>query len=258
MMRIPFSFFLAIPISLLAGRLLGEVEHYGFLGVPFNGYGQDDRTEVMVQYGSTADLSVPDSLSAYSQTSSLPAGGSSNLNVSLLLDDSTITMLDPKLVEWSVSNTALQIRDGSMLAESLPERTTVRVRARAEGFSASLTIFILPREKPVSDHLPQSLRSAIELEAKGWKESDWFGAFYDAENGWLYHAHQGWIHVSEGGLGATWFWSSGNQWVWTEENVYPHLYRNRDSAWLYFFKEALPAKIFYNHKTETMERLSSN
>ena len=229
---------------LFAGLLFGEVEHSGFVGGSFHGFGQDGSSEVFVQYGPTADLTVPNGLSAYPQTNRLPSGGSSTLNASLLLDDNTITVLDPKLVEWSVSNTALQIREGSMLAEILPERTTVRVQARAQGFSASFNIFILPQENPVNDHLPESLRSAIELEAKGWKESEWFGVFYDAENGWLYHADHGWIHVSEGGKGAIWFWIKQHQWVWTGENIYPHLYRNRDTAWLYFFQEAIPAKFF--------------
>jgi hypothetical protein len=257
MYRLISATILFIP-CLFAGLLFGEVEHSGFVGGPFHGFGQDVSSGVFVQYGPTADLTVPNGLSAYPQTNRLPSGGSSTLNASLLLDDSTITVLDSKLVEWSVSNAALQVREGSMLAEILPERTTVRVQARAQGFSASFNIFILPQENPLNGHLPGSLRAAIELEAKGWKKSEWLGVFYDAENGWLYHADHGWIHVSEGGKGTIWFWIKQHQWVWTGENIYPHLYRNRDAAWLYFFKQALPNQIFYNYKTESLERLAGN
>ena len=257
MYRLISTVALFIP-CLFAGLIFGEIEHSGLVGGSFQGFGQDGSSEVFVQYGPTADLTVPNGLSAYPQNNRLPSGGSSTLNASLLLDDSTITVLDPKLLEWSVSNTALQIRDGSILAEILPERTTVRVQARAQGFSASFNIFILPQENPANDHLPESLRSAIELEAKGWKESEWFGAFYDAENGWLYHADHGWIHVSEGSKGAIWFWIKQHQWLWTGKNIYPHLYRNRDASWLYFFNDTLPAKVFYNYRTDRVEYFSAN
>ena len=34
------------------------------------------------------------------------------------------------------------------------------------------------------------------------------------------------------------------------QGVYPHLYRAKDSTWLYFMLEALPNKAFYNHSTK--------
>ena len=83
---------------LFAGLIFGEIEHSGFVGGPFQGFGQNGSSEVFVQYGPTADLTVPNGLSAYPQNNRLPSGGSSTLNASLLLDDSTITVLDPKLV----------------------------------------------------------------------------------------------------------------------------------------------------------------
>ena len=156
-----------------------------------------------------------------------------------------------------MSNTALQIRDGSILAEILPERTTVRVQARAQGFSASFNIFILPQENPANDHLPESLRSAIELEAKGWKESEWFGAFYDAENGWLYHADHGWIHVSEGSKGAIWFWIKQHHWLWTGKIFIPTFTEIVTPAG-YTFNDTLPAKVFYNYRTDRVEYFSAN
>jgi hypothetical protein len=240
----------------------GKTEHSGFIGGPFHGVVQDPKNEVSLQLGPTADLTVPEGLVAHVEQSQVSSGGESRLRASLRLDDGTYTVLDPSVVEWAFSTTNLQMKNGSLIADVLEERTMVRVQATAEGFTTSFNVFILAddrgAEKEAEETLPEVLRTAIELEAKGWKESEWFGVFYDAENGWLYHADHGWIHVAEGGQNATWFWSDTNQWVWTGKNIYPHLYRNRDAAWLYFFKQALPAKLFYNHKTQEFERLAGN
>jgi len=240
--------------------VVAQVEHTGFLGGPFHGTVKDEKEAVTVQLGSTADLIVPNGLAAHSDQSRLPSGSSTALHASLLLDDGSHTVLNPESVEWTLSQPVLQVQSGSLLAEVLLERTMVRVQASAEGFSTSFTVFILADDQEISkqesDTLPEALRSAIELEAAGWKESEWFGVFYDAKNGWVYHADHGWIHLSEGGDGAAWFWDEQNQWVWTGKNIYPHLYRHRDAAWLYFFKQALPKIVFYNYTTEKLERFA--
>ena len=240
--------------------VVAQVEHNGFLGGPFHGTVKDEKEAVTVQIGPTADLIVPNGLVAQPEQGQLSSGSSTALLASLLLDDDTNTVLDPEVVEWTFSQPVLQVKNGSLLAEALLERTMVRVQASAEGFSASFTLFILADDEQISREesqiLPEAIRSAIELEAAGWKESEWFGVFYDAKNGWIYHADHGWIHVAEGGPDATWFWDEENQWVWTGKNIYPHLYRHRDAAWLYFFKQALPEIVFYNYTTEKIERFA--
>jgi hypothetical protein len=252
----------SIAIFLLVHLVDANIEHTGFVGGPFHGVVEDGNKEVSVQLGPTADLSVPNGLIAHADQGQLSSGGRSSLHASILLDDGTHTVLDPSEVEWTFSQPVLSTQNGSLLADILLERTMVRVQASAGGFSSSFTVFILADEVESAEDslskLPETLRSAIELEAKGWKESEWFGVFYDAENGWLYHADHGWVHIAEGGPDATWFWNEENQWVWTGKNIYPHLYRNRDAAWLYFFKQALPAKLFYNQKTQELESLAGN
>ena len=201
----------------------------------------------------------PTSLPAPCKTVS-PSGDSSALEASLILDDSTYTVLDPSVVEWTFSEPSLSLQNGKLLAEVMPKRTSVQVTARAEGFTTRFTVFILADDGSAKgtdkEHLPEVLRSAIELEASGWKDSEWFGVFYDSNNGWLYHVDHGWVHTAAGGTEAAWFWNEQQQWFWTGPNIYPHLYRNRDAAWLYFFQQALPKKIFYNHQTEALEELA--
>ena len=252
--------FLCGSIFLFGFSLFAEIEHQGIVGGPFHGYASDDTNQTRVQIGPLSDFNVPDGLSARSENNRIPSGGSAGLEASLLFDDGTRTILDPSVVEWTFSKPELKFQNGTLLAEVMPNRTLVKVHASAEGFTTSFIVFILPADttagQPVESALPEPLRNAVELEAKGWKQSDWFGIFYDANNGWLFHADHGWLHTSASGPDSAWFWNDEFEWFWTGRNIYPHLYRNRDAAWLYFFKEALPSKIFYNHKSEVIERLA--
>ena len=61
-----------------------------------------------------------------------------------------------------------------------------------------------------------------------------------------------------GEMETAWFWNEQNQWVWTGENIYPHLYRHRDAAWLYFFKQALPRLYFTTIQLKNSKDLPRN
>jgi hypothetical protein len=167
--------------------LLAETAHQGVVGGPFHGYAQDDSGQVQVQVGPIADFAVPSSLSARTLQNRIPSGDSSALEATLVLDDGTYTMLDPSVVEWTFSKPSLSLQNGKLLAEVMPKRTSVQVTASAEGFTTRFTVFILADDGSLKgtdkDHLPEVLRSAVELEASGWKDSEWFGVFYDANNG---------------------------------------------------------------------------
>lgn len=240
--------------------LPAQIEHQGIVGGPFHGFLDDSSGQVRVQVGPIADFAVPYGLSARAMQNRVASGGSSQLSASLILDDGTYTSLDPSQVEWSFSKPHLTVDNGSLLAEVMPKRTLVRVHASAEGFEQSFSIFILADDSLVAGEaevrLPEVLRSAIELEATGWKQSEWFGVFYDADNGWLYHVDHGWLHTSAQGGDTAWFWNEEQEWFWTGSQIYPHLFRNRDAAWLYFFRQALPRKVFYNFNSEKFEQTS--
>lgn len=259
-MKHSVRFFASLAILLYGICLFAEISHEGVVGGPFHGNLQDPNSKINISVGPLADFAIPSGLSARSRENRISSGDSSALEASLLLDDGTYTVLNPSQVEWSFSSSNLKVKNGALLAQVMPKRTSVQVTARAEGFSVNFTVFILPNgealAKDKSDSLPELLRSAIELEASGWKESQWFGVFYDTENGWLYHVDHGWLQTTNGDAKTAWFWNEQQEWFWTGPNLYPHLYRNRDAAWLYFFQQALPKKIFYNHQTEALEELA--
>ena len=84
--------------------VVAQVEHTGFLGGPFYGTVKDEKEAVTVQLGLTADLIMPNGLSAHSEQSRLSSGRSTALHASLLLDDGSHTVLNPEAVEGTFSH----------------------------------------------------------------------------------------------------------------------------------------------------------
>ena len=256
---LPFFRIFLLAQLVLSGSLFAELSHRAVIGAPFNGTAGDLSERVQVQVGSFASLVDTNGLHASAEKTRLPSGSATQLRTFFLFDDGTQTKIDPASISWSIDSPDLTFQDNSLLAKYVENRRTVRVRASGQGFESSFLVFILPGEPPAGEeqsHLPDALRSAVELESADWRESDWFGVFYDAGNGWIYHADHGWLSSAPtpGSSTTAWFWSKNQQWLWTGEGIYPHLFRNRDAAWLYFFKQALPSLVFYNHQTEQFEK----
>ncbi len=238
--------------------VLAEISQIGVVGGPFHGLQSGPNGKILSQAGAFANFAYPEKLITGSASHSIPSGGSTAVSASIALDDDTFTELAPSEVFWSFDNSGLSISGSSLFAEALPEKRVLEIRGEYDEYHSTFVIIVLADEELAREfnlgHLPEALRSAIELEAEGWRESTWFGVFFDARNGWIYHADLGWLHAADEGPEHAWFWNSSMEWLWTGNSVYPHLYRNRDSAWLYFFKQAKPEKVFYNHQTELIER----
>jgi hypothetical protein len=84
----------------------------------------------------------------------------------------------------------------------------------------------------------------------GWRNSDWFGAFLTYPDlDWIYHSSLGWIYVVKDQGTGLWIWHSQHGWLWTQNGVWPYLYSNRASNWLYFMKKVNGQAIFYDYET---------
>ena len=106
----------------------------------------------------------------------------------------------------------------------------------------------------VSPVPPSPLSNSTDLAQAGWKNSTWFGNYYDAGNDWIHHLDHGWLFTSSDSANSVWLWSTSDQWLWTGPGIYPHLFRNRDANWLFFVKQALPQKVFYNQTLKVFEK----
>ena len=69
-----------------------------------------------------------------------------------------------------------------------------------------------------------------------WYSSNWFGYFYQADNGWCYHFNLGWIFPKAQSDGSLWIWSPQLEWLWLEQETYSKsfIWSADDGNWLYF------------------------
>ena len=91
--------------------------------------------------------------------------------------------------------------------------------------------------------------NAIE-ETGGWKTSEWFGTFIYYEKGWLYHTQLGWLYSSDTNTVGVWLWKEKLGWLWTKEFIWPYLYKNDTSSWIYYSTNRNGKPLFYDYLTE--------
>ena len=247
------AFLSLLPLGLSAATSsAGDVVNEAVIGAPFYGFTSDASGAVRNAVGPTADFIRPMRLIARSGDSKVNAGSATQLASSLLLDDGTVTNLPSEEVAWAVDTALATVsQSGLLTATQVTDRVRVTVNATAEGFTAEVRVRLEPTTAPPLQ-IPSALASSTQV-AGGWRASSWFGNFYATENSWLHHAELGWLYMQQVGDGSVWMWDKNHQWLWTGQGVYPHLYRAKDSTWLYFMLEALPNKAFYNHSTKLVE-----
>ena len=77
----------------------------------------------------------------------------------------------------------------------------------------------------------------------GWK-AHWFGVFLPQPNGWSYHLDLGWAFISPDSDGGIWFWKDGRGWNWTKEGLWPFMWSNNTTDWMYMVKGSSRVLIF--------------
>ena len=93
-------------------------------------------------------------------------------------------------------------------------------------YSLSLNVGASSATSPWNDSNTQSLDA-------GWTRSSWFGDFYGKNQGWLYHLNHGWLYLQGRAESGFWIHDESLGWLYTGKSVYPFLYRNSNSSWLY-------------------------
>ncbi|MBT7651015.1 MAG: hypothetical protein HN553_08575, partial [Opitutae bacterium] len=92
--------------------------------------------------------------------------------------------------------------------------------------------------------------SIFEENQAGWRNSDWLGTFLPHESGWIYHHSIGWLYAHPSQEDDFWFWSQEYNWIWTKKGIYPFLYRNNSSNWLYLLGVKDGKAIFHDYSIE--------
>ena len=95
--------------------------------------------------------------------------------------------------------------------------------------------------------------AATDLDG-GWKHLDWFGDFV-VFGDWIWHSEHGWLYCVGTNTSNIWLWSSRLSWVWTSDTVYPFVWWNTGSAWLWYVKGSgnTSGGWFYNYATGQFE-----
>jgi hypothetical protein len=87
----------------------------------------------------------------------------------------------------------------------------------------------------------------------GWVQSDWFGLFRTDPSGWLYHEEMNWAYHAESADASVWLWKKGRGWLWTKEKVWPYLWSDRKSNWLYFIRGNRGRPLYYDYSSNSYE-----
>ncbi|MDA1048776.1 MAG: Ig-like domain-containing protein, partial [Verrucomicrobia bacterium] len=108
-----------------------------------------------------------------------------------------------------------------------------------------------------------TLVSILDAEDLGnfWHRSPWFGYFHQTTENWIYHLDFGWIYSVPPGSGSldrrrrssdtndndgVWLWQEELGWAWTTADVFPYLYQERPSGWLFYSKGSSNPAILYD------------
>jgi hypothetical protein len=88
----------------------------------------------------------------------------------------------------------------------------------------------------------------------GWRWVSWFGFFAEAGSGWIYHNQHKWMYASGATSGDIWFWTTDMGWLWTAGTTYPYVYRSSDHVWLWYQKDTVNPRWFYNFGSSAWEQ----
>ena len=232
----------------------GEVVNRATVGAAFHGFSADASGAVRNVVGPTARFIEPLRLVARSGSAKVTAGSATQLAADLLLDDGTVSHLPAEEVSWAVDAALATINSsGALTATQVTERVNVLVTASAEGLTAQVAVRIQPGASSSGPQTPASLAEGSFDLGGGWRKTPWYGAYYLSQSKWMLHADLGWLYFQDLGDGSFWTWDETNEWTWTSKDVYPHLYRDKDSTWLYFMLSSLPARKYYNQSTKEIE-----
>lgn len=83
---------------------------------------------------------------------------------------------------------------------------------------------------------------------------NWLGQFMPFSSGWIYHLKFGWVYLVESDLQGLWMWIQNEGWLWSGSNLWPFIWSNKTTNWLYYMNEE-ETKFFYDYFTGSFRGL---
>jgi hypothetical protein len=73
--------------------------------------------------------------------------------------------------------------------------------------------------------------------------------FYAQEkNGWIMHEELGWVYTFPTSNEGFWMWVDSMNWMWSRRDLYPFLFSNEKSSWLFFHGEVGGELLFFDYQ----------
>ncbi|MFP6900209.1 MAG: hypothetical protein VCA36_04665 [Opitutales bacterium] len=105
----------------------------------------------------------------------------------------------------------------------------------------------LPSTLPNGSYSPSSwtalAQSSSNLGSK-WHRLSWFGDWMETGSKWIYHQEHGWLYLSAASVASIWMYELNLGWLWTTSSIYPFVYSQNKTGWLYFIKSSSPRKFW--------------
>ena len=167
-------------------------------------------------------------------------GGSDFIEVGLILDETNEDEQTRMVAEFDSHTGEFHLR----LDDLSPGHYSFRaygINGVGETLGSTRSFEIPEDESPDSSAL-----QAVEM-ASGWMSSPWFGTFQEYDNGWIFHARLGWLFLSEEGSAGIWLWMESEGWLWAQPGVWPFLWKDDTSDWLYLIEAPEGRAYLYDY-----------
>lgn len=161
---------------------------------------------------------------------------------------------DPANIFWQVGSSVTlgteSVMKGTIMAmSSITIATGATLDGRALARFGGVTMDANTITRPVAGYL---WAGAVDL-GGGWKWLNWFGYFNTNADPWIRHQQHGWMHVTGTQACGLWLWTADMGYLWTTATLYPTLYRAHDGAWLWYSRDSVNPRWFYNFQTQSWE-----
>ena len=167
-------------------------------------------------------------------------GGSEIIEVGVILSEAKSSEETRMVVELVPETGEFQLRPEG-LAPGLYSYRAYGINGVGETLGSTRTF-----EKPDQESPDSSALQAVEM-ASGWMRSPWFGTFQEYGDGWIFHARLGWLFLSEDGSGGVWLWMESEGWLWVQPGVWPFLWKDDASDWLYLIEAPEGRMYLYDY-----------